>query len=63
VPEQGTQIFDLYVIEGFSKKEVAKILNISPDQVSTVAERVKAQVRKDLEGQQGERASVKRKTS
>ena len=63
VPEQEAQIFDLYVIEGFSKEEVAKILNISPDQVSKVTERVKAQVRKDLEGQRAERASVKRKTS
>jgi RNA polymerase sigma factor (sigma-70 family) len=63
LPDHDVLVFDLYVVEGFSKEEVAKILNIPAEQVPKIAERVKAQVRKELEGQRAERASVKKKAS
>jgi RNA polymerase sigma factor (sigma-70 family) len=54
VPEHDVLVFDLYAVEGFSKEEVAKILNIPAEQVAKIAERVKAQVRRDLAAQRGE---------
>jgi RNA polymerase sigma factor (sigma-70 family) len=54
VPERDVLVFDLYVVEGFSKEEVAKILNIPAEQVPKIVERVKAQVRRDLAAQGGE---------
>jgi RNA polymerase sigma factor (sigma-70 family) len=54
VPEPEVLVFDLYAVEGFSKEEVAKILNIPAEQVAKIAERVKAQVRRDLAAQRGE---------
>jgi RNA polymerase sigma factor (sigma-70 family) len=54
VPADDVLVFDLYVLEDFSKEEVAKILNISAEQVAKIAERVKAQVRRDLAAQREE---------
>jgi RNA polymerase sigma factor (sigma-70 family) len=63
VPEQDLLVFDLYAVEGFSKEEVAKILNVPADQVPQIVERVKAQVREQLGAQYGEGTIVERKAS
>jgi RNA polymerase sigma factor (sigma-70 family) len=61
--EQDVLVFDLHVVEGFSKEEVGKILSIPADQVPKIADRVKAQVRKDLGAQRGDSTIVGRKVS
>jgi DNA-directed RNA polymerase specialized sigma24 family protein len=48
VPEPDRIIFELFVIEGFSKEAVARIMNVSPEEVPHIAERVKAQVRREI---------------
>ena len=47
-------VFDLYVVEGFSKEEVARILGISAEDVPQIASRVKEQVRQQLGAEQKE---------
>ncbi len=63
VPEQERAVFELMVLQGFSKEEVARIYNIRPDEVQRVVDRVRAQVRSEmkeaLEGGEG----TDRKTS
>jgi RNA polymerase sigma factor (sigma-70 family) len=63
LPEHDVLVFDLYVVEGFSKEEVAKILNIPAEQVPKIAERVRAQVRRDLAAQRGEGTIAEKKAS
>jgi DNA-directed RNA polymerase specialized sigma24 family protein len=48
VPEGDRIVFELFVIEGFSKEAVAKIVNVPPDEVPRLAEKVKAQVLHEL---------------
>ena len=48
VPERERAVFELYVIEGFSKEAVARIYNISPEQVTTIADKVRAQVQEEI---------------
>jgi RNA polymerase sigma factor (sigma-70 family) len=63
VPEQERLVFELYAVEGFSKDEVAEILNVSAAQVPQIVERVKEQVRKQLGAQRGEGTIAERKAS
>lgn len=44
VPEPDRIVFDLFVLEGFSKEDVARISHVSPDEVPRIAERVRAQL-------------------
>jgi RNA polymerase sigma factor (sigma-70 family) len=63
VPAHDVLVFDLYVVEGFPKEDVAKILNIPAEQVAKIAERVKTQVRRDLAAQRGEDAIAQTEAS
>ena len=48
LPERERLVFELFEVEGFSKDAVARIMNISPDEVERIAENVKQQVRHDV---------------
>jgi DNA-directed RNA polymerase specialized sigma24 family protein len=48
VPEQERAVFELIVLQGFSKEEVARIYNIVPDEVQRIVDRVRAQVRSEM---------------
>jgi RNA polymerase sigma factor (sigma-70 family) len=50
VPEKERTIFELYAVEGFSKDEVAKIADVSPEMVPEIVEQVRAEVRRALQG-------------
>ena len=49
VPEHERIVFELFAMEGFSKDEVGKILNIPADDVPRIADKVRSQVRHALE--------------
>jgi RNA polymerase sigma factor (sigma-70 family) len=53
IPERDRIVFELFVIEGFSKEAVAKIVNVPPDEVPRLAEKVKAQVLRELTTERG----------
>jgi RNA polymerase sigma factor (sigma-70 family) len=53
VPERDRIVFELFVIEGFSEEAVAKIANVPPDEVPRLAEKVKAQVLRELTTERG----------
>jgi RNA polymerase sigma factor (sigma-70 family) len=61
VPEPDRIIFELFVVEGFSKGAVARIMNVSPEEVPHIAERVKAQVRREI-GTKGQEATDRPKS-
>ena len=48
LPERERTVFELYVIEGFPKEAVARIYYIPPEQVPAIAEKVRAQVQKEI---------------
>jgi RNA polymerase sigma factor (sigma-70 family) len=52
VPEQNRVVFELFAVEGFSKEAVARIANISPDEVTRIVERVKEQIRREIQNQE-----------
>ena len=51
VPVQDRIVFELFVVEGFSKEAVARISNVSPEEVPRIAQRVKEQVVQELQKQ------------
>jgi RNA polymerase sigma factor (sigma-70 family) len=51
VPERDRIVFELFAVEGFSKEEVAKIYNVPPDEVPRIADRVREQLLREIEGQ------------
>ena len=56
VPERERIAFELFAVEGFSKDEVAKITNIPEDEVPTIVQKVRSQVRQELESDNQSRA-------
>ena len=54
VPEQDRIVFELFAIEGFSKDAVARIYNISPEEVTQIVERVRSDVLRELRHPQSE---------
>jgi RNA polymerase sigma factor (sigma-70 family) len=60
VPQQDLVVFDLFAIEGLPKESVAKIAKVPPDEVPRIAERVKENVLREVEAEQG---SAERKAS
>jgi RNA polymerase sigma factor (sigma-70 family) len=48
VPEPDRIAFDLFAIEGFPKEDVAKIVNIPPNEVPRIAQQVRAQVLREI---------------
>jgi len=53
--ERERVVFELFVIEGFSKEAVAKIYHIPPDEVPRMADKVKAQVLREIKTEPGEK--------
>jgi DNA-directed RNA polymerase specialized sigma24 family protein len=51
VPEPDRIVFDLFLLEGFSKEVVAQISHVSPDEVPRIAERVRAHVLREIRKQ------------
>lgn len=51
LPEEEQMVFELSAIEGFSNDQVAKIAGVRPDEVPKIVEKVKAEVRRQLESQ------------
>jgi RNA polymerase sigma factor (sigma-70 family) len=51
VPEPDRIVFDLFLLEGFSKEVVAQISHVSPDEVPRSAERVRAHVLREIRKQ------------
>jgi RNA polymerase sigma factor (sigma-70 family) len=49
VPQEDRIAFELFAVEGFSKEEVAKILNVSPEAVEEIVKRVKTEVAQELQ--------------
>jgi RNA polymerase sigma factor (sigma-70 family) len=52
VPERDRIVFELSVLEGFSKEAVARISDVSPDEVPQIVDRVKKHVRQQLQAAQ-----------
>jgi RNA polymerase sigma factor (sigma-70 family) len=48
VPELERIVFDLLLLEGFSKEDVAQISRVSPDEVPRIAERVREHVLREI---------------
>jgi RNA polymerase sigma factor (sigma-70 family) len=48
VPVEDRIVFELYKVQGFSKEEVARIVDVSPDQVPRIAEMVRRQVLREI---------------
>jgi RNA polymerase sigma factor (sigma-70 family) len=48
VPERERMVFELYVIEGFSKEEVAGIARLPADEVPHIVEKVRSEVLKQV---------------
>lgn len=57
VPPKERIVFELYVVEGFSKEETARISDTPPDEVPRIAEKVRAQIHREIEGEAGKKAS------
>jgi RNA polymerase sigma factor (sigma-70 family) len=54
VPEPDRIVFDLFLVEGFSKEDVAQISHVCPDEVPRIAERVRTQVLHEIRKQPAE---------
>jgi RNA polymerase sigma factor (sigma-70 family) len=63
VPEQERIIFELFAVEGLSKEAVAKILNISPDEVPRMVEKVRSQVLNEVKTGPTEETGARKKAS
>ncbi len=57
VPPKERIVFELYGVEGFSKEETAKISNTPADEVPRIADKVRAQIYREIEGEAGKKAS------
>ena len=57
VPASEYAAFELYAVEGLAKEDVAKILNISADEVPRMAERVRKRVLQQLAAEAERKAS------
>lgn len=55
VPEKDRVVFELFAVEGFPKEAVAKIANVTPAELPKIAEKVKAQVRQEIDAPQAAR--------
>ena len=55
VPERDRIVFDLFAVEGFPKEDVAKIVNVSPNEVPRIAQQVRTRVLRELTQPQTER--------
>ncbi len=51
VPELDRIVFELFVVEGFPKEAVARIVSVSPEEVPRIVENVRAQVLREIKGQ------------
>jgi RNA polymerase sigma factor (sigma-70 family) len=61
IPTQDRIVFDLFAMEGFSKEAVARIANVPAEEVPRIAQRVRAQVLREIGLRQpGKDASTKR---
>jgi RNA polymerase sigma factor (sigma-70 family) len=49
-PDTDRRIFELSVIEGLSRQEIARMFHIAPDEVSRIRERVRTQVAREITG-------------
>lgn len=63
MPEQDRVVFDLYVLEGFSKEEVGRILQIPPDQVPEIAARARAMLREEVKAMRHHRTETRKRAS
>jgi RNA polymerase sigma factor (sigma-70 family) len=54
VPEPERILFELLALQGFSKEEVGRIYNVSPDEIQRIVDRVRVQVRNQTKGERGE---------
>ena len=63
LPERERLVFDLVVLEGFSKESAAKILGLSGNDVSKLLDRARAQLRAQLEAQSRLRVNTRAKAS
>jgi RNA polymerase sigma factor (sigma-70 family) len=63
MPEQDRVVFDLYVLEGFSKEEVGRILQIPPDQVPKIAGRARATLREEVKAMRNHRTETRKRAS
>ena len=54
VPEHERVVFELFVIEGFSKEAVARICKISPNEVVRTADRVTGQILREIKPEIGD---------
>lgn len=61
VPIRERMIFELFAIEGFPKETVARIANVSPDDVPRIVQNVRAEILRRLQAEpQANIASVKK---
>ena len=63
LPERERLVFDLVVLEGFSKESAAKILGLSGNDVSKLLDGARAQLRAQLEAQSRLRVNTRAKAS
>jgi RNA polymerase sigma factor (sigma-70 family) len=53
IPQKDRMMFELYTVEGFSKDEIAKIIQTSPEEVGKILDRVTAQLRSAVQNWRG----------
>lgn len=63
LPERERLVFDLVVLEGFSKESAAKILGLSGNDVAKLLDRARAQLRAQLEAHSRLRGNTRAKAS
>jgi RNA polymerase sigma factor (sigma-70 family) len=63
MPEQDRVVFELYILEGFSKEEVGRILQIPPDQVPKIAGRARATLREEANAMRHHRMETRKRAS
>ena len=57
VPSRDRMVFELAAVEGFSKEEVGRIMNLPPAEVERITDHVRQIVRRQLRATTGRRAS------
>ena len=57
LPEDERAVAELYLVEGFSKEEVARICNVSPERVEQIAERARREALPQTASQEHRKAS------